>query len=145
MGSNYHARSRGDPRPHHRSERTRMSSPTQDVPPPLGITRAFFPHGLGHSLGLQVHDVGCKTVPPAARNPFLRNTSTVGEHQCLTIEPGIYFVDTLLDALREGPHSGLLHWKVVDALLPFGGVRVEDDLVITADSSRNLTRDNWPS
>src|SRR5467141_5236479 len=42
-----------------------------------GVTRAFYPHGLGHSLGLQCHDVGCATLKPRPYNPFLRNTTVI--------------------------------------------------------------------
>src|SRR5439155_5452483 len=67
-----------------------------------GITRAFYPHGLGHSLGLQVHDVGCATTKPRPDNPFLRNTSVISEGPCFTIEPGIYCIESLLQPLRQG-------------------------------------------
>jgi Xaa-Pro dipeptidase len=110
-----------------------------------GVTRAFFPHGLGHSLGLQVHDVGCRLVPPTDQNPFLRNTTTIAAGQVFTIEPGCYFIDGLLGPLRAGPASKHVSWSTVDALRPFGGIRIEDNLVVTASASTNLTRDNWPS
>src|SRR5262249_6748164 len=58
----------------------------------LGVTRAFFPHGLGHSLGLQCHDVGCATIAPKKENPFLRNTTVIAPDQVFTIEPGVYFI-----------------------------------------------------
>jgi Xaa-Pro dipeptidase len=106
-----------------------------------GISRAFYPHGLGHSLGLQTHDVGCAVVKPRADNPFLRNTSVIEERQVFTIEPGVYFIDSLLDPLRAGPHAADIDWKLVDALRPFGGVRVEDDVLVTADGIRNFTRE----
>lgn len=109
-----------------------------------GITRAFLPHGLGHSLGLQCHDVGCAVVRPRADNPFLRNTSVIEAGQVFTIEPGVYFIDGLLRPLREGPNAARVNWDEVDALAPFGGVRIEDDLYVTGDPARpveNLTRD----
>lgn len=110
-----------------------------------GITRAFYPHGLGHSLGLQCHDVGCAVVKPRADNPFLRNTSTIAEGQVFTIEPGVYFIDALLAPLREGPHAGAVDWSLVDALAPFGGVRIEDDVVVAGPAEvRNLTREHLP-
>ncbi|HWE23051.1 MAG TPA: Xaa-Pro dipeptidase [Myxococcales bacterium] len=109
-----------------------------------GITRAFFPHGLGHSLGLQVHDVGCATIKPRPENPFLRNTTVIAEHQCFTIEPGIYFIDSLLRPVREGARAKDVDWKLVDALASFGGVRIEDDVVVRADGLRNLTREVLP-
>tara|TARA_R110002096_G_scaffold143328_5_gene299435 strand:+ start:87017 stop:88333 length:1317 start_codon:yes stop_codon:yes gene_type:complete len=108
-----------------------------------GITRAFFPHGLGHSLGLQVHDVGCRLVPPADHNPFLRNTSTITEGQVFTLEPGCYFIDALLAPLRESEAQSMISWSTLEALRPFGGIRIEDNLVVSATASINLTRDNW--
>ncbi len=110
-----------------------------------GITRAFFPHGLGHSLGLQVHDVGCRLTEPAKNNPFLRNTSTIAEGQVFTIEPGCYFIDALLNPLRSSPEGSSISWPTVDALRPFGGIRIEDNLAVTATSSENLTRGTLPS
>src|SRR5216683_2169415 len=109
-----------------------------------GVTRAFYPHGLGHSLGLQCHDVGCATVKPRPDNPFLRNTTVISERQCFTIEPGIYFIEALLRPLREGPLARTVDWKVVDALAPFGGIRIEDDVVVGTNGVRNLTREALP-
>ena len=109
-----------------------------------GITRAFYPHGLGHSLGLQVHDVGCATTKPRPENPFLRNTTVISEGQCFTVEPGIYFIESLLRPLREGPRAKDVDWNLVDALASFGGVRIEDDVVMRADGLRNLTREVLP-
>ena len=109
-----------------------------------GITRTFFPHGLGHSLGLQCHDVGCAVVKPRADNPFLRNTSAIAEGQCFTIEPGIYFIEPLLRPLREGPHGVAIDGTLVRELTRFGGGRIEDDLVVTGGPkvTRNLTREH---
>src|SRR4029078_4576902 len=85
-----------------------------------GITRAFFPHGLGHSLGLQCHDVGCALIKPKPDNPFLRNTSTIAPGQVFTIEPGIYFIDGLLAGVRSGPHAAGVDWSLVEELTPLG-------------------------
>ena len=60
-----------------------------------GVTRALFPHGLGHSLGLQVHDVGMRLRAPRPDNRFLRNTSAIEIGQVFTIEPGCYVIDAL--------------------------------------------------
>lgn len=108
-----------------------------------GVTRAFFPHGLGHSLGIQVHDVGCRPRPPRPDNPFLRNTTVIEPGQVFTIEPGCYFVDELLAPLRAGPRASGINWEVVDRLQRFGGVRIEDDVAVLDDGIRNLTRENW--
>jgi Xaa-Pro dipeptidase len=111
-----------------------------------GVTRAFFPHGLGHSLGLQTHDVGCALRRPRTENAFLRNTADVQAGQVFTVEPGIYFIAALLDPLRASPGGRLVDWTAVDALAPLGGIRIEDDLHVEVDSPtvRNLTREVLP-
>jgi Xaa-Pro dipeptidase len=111
-----------------------------------GVTRAFFPHGLGHSLGLQTHDVGCGLRPPRADNPFLRNTSDIAVGQVFTIEPGVYFIEALLGPVRTSIVAGLVDWSLVEALAPLGGVRIEDDLHVAggAPAARNLTREHLP-
>ena len=110
-----------------------------------GVTRAFYPHGLGHSLGLQTHDVGCGLRPPRTENAFLRNTTDVTPGQTLTIEPGIYFIDALLAPLRADARAArLVDFRLVDALAPLGGARIEDDLLVLASGVRNLTREELP-
>jgi Xaa-Pro dipeptidase len=111
-----------------------------------GVTRAFYPHGLGHSLGLQTHDVGCALRPPRRDNEYLRNTSDIAAGQVFTIEPGIYFIDALLAPLRARPHGSGINWRAVDVLGGLGGVRIEDDLYVTGgeDVVRNLTREQLP-
>jgi Xaa-Pro dipeptidase len=112
-----------------------------------GITRTFFPHGLGHFLGLQVHDVGgLQARPDGGRierpdgHPFLRLTRTLREHEVVTIEPGLYFIPMLLDSLREGPMKAHVDWGLVASFAPFGGIRIEDDVVATRGGHENLTR-----
>jgi Xaa-Pro dipeptidase len=106
-----------------------------------GITRALFPHGLGHSLGVTVHDVGMKLRPPRPDNKFLRNTSEIEVGHVFTIEPGIYFIEGLLAPLRHDGRDKLLDTKVVEELRPFGGIRIEDNVQVTASGIRNLTRE----
>ncbi len=108
-----------------------------------GVTRALFPHGLGHSLGITVHDVGCKPRPPRPDNRFLRNTSTIEIGQVFTIEPGLYIIAALVDPLRVDDRAGLLDWGAIDELRPFGGIRVEDNVVVQAHGIRNLTREAY--
>jgi Xaa-Pro dipeptidase len=110
-----------------------------------GITRAFFPHGLGHSLGLVCHDVGCAVIKPRAENPWLRNTSVIAPRQVFTIEPGIYFIPALLGPVREGKHAAQIDWPLVDALAQLGGIRIEDDVVVEPAGIRNLTREQLPT
>jgi Xaa-Pro dipeptidase len=111
-----------------------------------GVTRAFYPHGLGHSLGLQTHDVGCGLRAPRVDNPFLRNTSDIAAGQVFTIEPGIYFIDALLAELRSKPQGASVDFAMVEALAPLGGVRIEDDVYVEAGAGavRNLTREALP-
>ncbi len=106
-----------------------------------GITRALFPHGLGHSLGICVHDVGMKARPPRPENKFLRNTSTIEVGHVFTIEPGVYFIDGLLAPLHADARRDLLDWGAIDELRPFGGIRIEDNVVVEATGTRNLTRE----
>jgi Xaa-Pro dipeptidase len=113
-----------------------------------GVTSAFFPHGLGHLLGIQVHDVAGhqadeagSIVDPPSGHPFLRLTRVLAEDMVLTIEPGLYVIDMLLDNLRGSPAEAHVNWDTVDWLRPFGGIRVEDDVRVLADGQENLTRD----
>lgn len=113
----------------------------------LGLTRPFFPHGLGHFLGIQVHDVGGRqkepaggTNPPDARHPFLRTTRTIAEDQVFTVEPGVYFIEMLLREHKSGAQASSFDWKLIERLTPFGGVRIEDNVLVTASGHRNLTR-----
>jgi Xaa-Pro dipeptidase len=106
-----------------------------------GVTRALFPHGLGHSLGVTVHDVGMKLRQPRPENRFLRNTSVIEPGQVVTIEPGVYVIDALLAPLRADDRRDLIDWDAIAELRPFGGVRIEDDVLIEAAGTRNLTRE----
>jgi Xaa-Pro dipeptidase len=111
------------------------------------VTRSFFPHGLGHFLGLQVHDVGAlltsaegASSPRPANDPYLRLTRILEPGNVLTIEPGLYFIDMLLDELGQRPEGSKVNWDRVDELRGFGGIRIEDNLHITPDGNENLTR-----
>lgn len=113
-----------------------------------GVTRAFFPHGLGHFLGLQVHDVGGRQAGPAGGvvnppedYPALRTTRQLAAGQVITVEPGLYFIDSLLEALRVTAISSSVNWSLVEELRPYGGIRIEDNIVIASQEPENLTRD----
>jgi Xaa-Pro dipeptidase len=115
-------------------------------------TSAFFPHGVGHHLGIQVHDIGGRqksreggVLPPPEGHPYLRNTRIMEAGQVFTIEPGIYFVEMLLEPFRSGVSSVDFNWPLIDQLSPFGGIRVEDNVVVTSNGHRNLTREHLPS
>jgi Xaa-Pro dipeptidase len=57
-----------------------------------------------------------------------------------TIEPGLYFIPMLLDPLRNGAAASAFDWQLIDALIPVGGIRIEDNIRVTADGAENLTR-----
>lgn len=113
-----------------------------------GVTSAFFPHGLGHPIGLQVHDVagfqqsdrGGSIARPDG-HPYLRMTRVLEPGMVVTIEPGLYFIDMLLDELRGKPLAREIDWAKIDAFRPYGGIRIEDDVVCTEAAPENLTRD----
>jgi Xaa-Pro dipeptidase len=112
-----------------------------------GLTRVFLPHGLGHLLGLQVHDAGGRQKDvdgtlrePPSQDPYLRCTRTLQSGFVVTIEPGLYFIPALLrPALAE--HEAKLNRALIERLVPFGGIRVEDDVEVTLEGCKNLTRE----
>lgn len=114
-----------------------------------GLTETFLPHGLGHLIGLQTHDVGGQlgsreggTKPPPENYPSLRLTRTLAKGMPVTIEPGLYFIPQLLAVASKGPAKALVDWARVEALTPCGGIRIEDNVVIGDDGRvENLTRD----
>ncbi|KAF8373434.1 hypothetical protein PRIPAC_79863 [Pristionchus pacificus] len=106
----------------------------------------FMPHGLGHLIGLDVHDVGGflgdalpKPTVPGLKN--IRTTRTLQERMCISIEPGCYFIDTLLDpALADPILSKFLVAAKVNEFRGFGGVRIEDDVIIWAKGNENMSQ-----
>ncbi len=112
-----------------------------------GVSTAFFPHGIGHGIGLQVHEVAGFAesdaggiLPKPDGHPYLRLTRVLQPGMVVTIEPGIYFIDMLLEPLRQGALGSSVDWNRVDAFRPFGGIRIEDDVVCTDGAPENLTR-----
>jgi len=112
------------------------------------LTSVFYPHGIGHLLGLQVHDVGGLQGTPEGKqidrpynHPFLRLTRKLDEGCVVTVEPGFYFIDQLLDEAKPKPIGKMIEWKRVDQLKKFGGVRIEDNVVAQQAGPRNLTRE----
>ncbi|MCH8552609.1 MAG: Xaa-Pro dipeptidase [Natronospirillum sp.] len=112
------------------------------------IPQVFFPHGLGHLLGLQVHDVGGHWQSPQAdvqrppeHAPALRLTRILEAGMALTIEPGLYFIPMLLDRMVKDNADHGCDLGLIESLRPFGGIRIEDNLIIGDGKSRNLTRE----
>lgn len=113
-----------------------------------GVSSAFFPHGIGHGIGLQVHDVAGfaasdagGTIARPEGHPYLRLTRVLEPGMVVTIEPGLYFIDMLLDELKQKGLADAVDWNRVEAFKPFGGIRIEDDVVCTDAAPLNLTRE----
>jgi len=113
-----------------------------------GVSSTFFPHGIGHGLGLQVHEVAGfaasdrgGTIDKPDGHPYLRLTRVLEPGFVVTIEPGIYFIDMLLEDLMAAGRGGSVDWDRVEAFRPYGGIRIEDNVVCTGDEPLNLTRE----
>lgn len=111
------------------------------------VSTLFMPHGIGHLLGIQVHDVGGRmknhagdTLAPHRDYPSLRTTRMTEVGQVFTIEPGLYFIPLLLNPERDCPRGRLINWDLVDTLIPLGGIRIEDNVLVTENGVENLTR-----
>lgn len=108
------------------------------------IFALFFPHGLGHFLGLDTHDVGGypKGVERIERPglKYLRARRTLQPSMVLTIEPGLYFIPALLKkALEDETKSQFLNKSKLTEMFEFGGIRIEDNIIVTEDGYQNLT------
>ena len=113
-----------------------------------GLSRVFFPHGIGHLLGLQVHDVAGFAVDATGTtkekpqgHPYLRLTRSLAPGFVVTIEPGIYFIDQLLRQARASSLAELINWNAVERFKPCGGIRIEDNVMCTDRDPENFTRD----
>ena len=112
-----------------------------------GVSAAFFPHGIGHLIGAQVHDVagfaasdrGGRIERPAG-HPYLRMTRVLEPGMVVTIEPGVYFIDMLLDEVKQAGNAASVNWERVDFFRPYGGIRIEDEVLCTDGEADNLTR-----
>ena len=112
-----------------------------------GVSAAFFPHGLGHPIGLQVHDVAGFAesdrggrIPRPEGHPYLRMTRVLEPGMVVTIEPGLYFIDMLLEEVKKAGNASSIDWARVDTFRPYGGIRIEDEVMCTEGEADNLTR-----
>jgi Xaa-Pro dipeptidase len=99
-------------------------------------------------IGLQVHDVagfaasdGGGRIERPDGHPFLRLTRVLEPAMAVTIEPGLYFIHSLMQRLRSSAAGHRIEWARVEAFAPYGGVRIEDDVVCTDGAPENLSRD----
>lgn len=108
----------------------------------------FYPHSLGHFIGLYTHDVGpCAwkkdkdgkdTEVPSCRS--IMQNMTLEQGMCLTVEPGIYFHHVLIDKYRaDAEKSKYFNFELVDAYTHVGGIRIEDDILVTDDGFENMS------
>jgi Xaa-Pro aminopeptidase len=110
-----------------------------------GTVSLFFPHGIGHMVGLGVRDAG-EVLPGRQPDhdayPRLRVDLPLLPGHVVTIEPGIYIVPALLrDPDIRGRHRGAVDWERAERLLGFGGIRIEENVLVTDDGYEVLTDD----
>ena len=116
-----------------------------------GAHAICMPHGLGHMMGLDVHDmedlgeqwVGYAGQPKSTQFGLksLRLARRLEPGFVLTIEPGIYFIEALLcNPDRREALKTVVNWDRVDDLMPIGGIRIEDDVVVTRNEPEVLSR-----
>jgi Xaa-Pro aminopeptidase len=115
-----------------------------------GAHALFMPHGLGHQLGLDVHDMEDLGEDYVGYDDRYRRLSTFGlaglrlarelkEGFVLTVEPGIYFIPKLIEQWQsEQRHTDFINYSALDAYLDFGGIRLEDDILVTQAGQRLL-------
>lgn len=121
-----------------------------------GISGLFMPHGLGHNMGLDVHDMedlGENYVgygDERQRSPLLgmgnlRMARNLKSGHVVTDEPGIYFIPALIEQWkREGTDKGFVNYEKLADYYDFGGIRLEDDVLVTADGARRLGSNRLP-
>jgi Xaa-Pro dipeptidase len=103
---------------------------------------AFFPHGLGHYLGMDTHDTGGNPNYNDEDRMFryLRKRGTLPAGSVITVEPGVYFCSFIIEPyLKDPKHSKYIDSAVLDRYWDVGGVRIEDNILVTKDGSENLT------
>lgn len=116
------------------------------------IINTFFPHGLGHHLGSNVHDKGSRLANPqgdlvaaSKKYPNLRASAPMQANQVYTVEPGIYFIPSLLNKLRVNQPDSV-DWDQIEHWIPFGGIRIEDNIILHENNQKeNITREAFKS
>ena len=75
------------------------------------------------------------------KHPFLRTSRVIEANQVFTIEPGLYFIDSLLADLKASKNSSMINWEAIDDMRPFGGIRIEDNIIVHSLHNENMTRE----
>ncbi|KAJ5765024.1 hypothetical protein N7520_004583 [Penicillium odoratum] len=121
-----------------------------------GVSKVFLPHGLGHHVGLEVHDVSETEImalnsgldqsnyapvlnSAVCRAPCTLSSPLLQEGMVVTIEPGLYFSPLALANARKQPYAKYIDFEVANEYVHIGGVRIEDDILVTANGYENLT------
>lgn len=115
-----------------------------------GASKVFFPHGLGHHVGLEVHDVSEGSLMAFGEDsrpnwtfgyhsPCTLSAPLLEEGMVVTVEPGLYFSSLALDNARKQPYAKYIDFDVAEKYVHIGGVRIEDDILVTATGYENLT------
>jgi Xaa-Pro aminopeptidase len=109
-----------------------------------GAVSVFFPHGVGHLIGLATHDPGgyaCgrkRSDSPLLR--YLRADLPLEAGMVVTIEPGVYFIEVAIrDPERRAQFGRSVDWERAESLIPLGGVRIEDSVHVTPGDPEILT------
>ena len=117
------------------------------------IINTFYPHGLSHHLGCNVHDKGSRLanaqgdqMPVSEKYPHLRASAPMVENQIHTVEPGLYFIPALLDKLEASKNKSSVNWDQIVHWKKYGGIRIEDNIILHANGHiENVTRDAFNS
>ncbi len=121
-----------------------------------GAMALFMPHGLGHGMGMDVHDCEALGERSFDFSSLVHRAATVGscvhratwrlrEGTVLSNEPGIYFIPALIEKYRnEGKFKGIVNYEALEAFHNFGGIRLEDDILVTNDGCRTLGTEHIP-
>ena len=115
-----------------------------------GAHALFFPHGLGHHMGLDVHDMEGLGEDHVGYDEEIRRSKQFGtadlrmgkwlqRGNVLTVEPGIYFIPALIDRWKsEKKFTDFINYQKVETYRDFGGIRIEDDILVTGNGFRLL-------
>ena len=121
-----------------------------------GIAGLFMPHGLGHNMGLDVHDMEDYGENYVGYDDDQKRSSQLGlgslrmarklvPGNVITDEPGIYFIPALIEKWKsEKTGQGFVNYQNLESYYDFGGIRLEDDVLVTADGARRLGKERLP-